>query len=67
MNVRNVIKFLERFYELTVKASGSHYVTSNVHFEDICELDAYLKACVASEDLSLSNMAERMREKFRKY
>ncbi|XP_060183248.1 zinc finger BED domain-containing protein RICESLEEPER 3-like [Lycium barbarum] len=67
VNVRNAVNFLERFYELTIKASGSHYITSNVHFEDICELDAYLKACVASEDLSLSKMAERMREKFRKY
>ncbi|XP_060202664.1 zinc finger BED domain-containing protein RICESLEEPER 2-like [Lycium barbarum] len=47
--------------------AGSHYVTSNVNFEDICELDAYLKACVASKDLSLSKMDERMREKFRKY
>ncbi|XP_059315755.1 zinc finger BED domain-containing protein RICESLEEPER 2-like [Lycium ferocissimum] len=47
--------------------AGSHYVTSNVHFEDICELDVYLKVCLASEDLNLSKMAERMREKFKKY
>nr|XP_016456279.1 PREDICTED: zinc finger BED domain-containing protein RICESLEEPER 2-like [Nicotiana tabacum] len=35
VNVRNVIKFLERFHELTEKVSGSRYVTSNCHFEDI--------------------------------
>ena len=36
-------------------------------FEDICELDAYLKLCVASDDLDLSKMALRMKEKFKKY
>ncbi|XP_060189294.1 zinc finger BED domain-containing protein RICESLEEPER 2-like [Lycium barbarum] len=66
-NVRNVVKFLERFHELTVKVSGSHYVTSNVHFEDICELDVHLKVCLESEDVSLCIMAERMRQKFKKY
>ncbi|KAH0711371.1 hypothetical protein KY289_007330 [Solanum tuberosum] len=54
-NVRSVVKFLENFYELTIKVSGSHYVTSSVHFEDICELDVYLKLCLTSEDLNLKN------------
>ncbi|XP_060182335.1 zinc finger BED domain-containing protein RICESLEEPER 2-like [Lycium barbarum] len=67
VNVRNAIKFLKRFHEVTVKVSGSHYVTSNVHFEDICDLDVHLKVCLSSEDLNLSKMAERMREKFKKY
>ena len=35
-NVRNVTKFLEKFYEFTLKVSGSLYVTCNVYFEDIC-------------------------------
>ncbi|KAG5596278.1 hypothetical protein H5410_037510, partial [Solanum commersonii] len=29
------------------------YVTCNVHFEDICELDAYLKECMTSDDVDL--------------
>ena len=66
-NVRNVTKFLEKIYELTLKVSGSQYITCNVHFEDICELDAYLKLCVASDDLDLSKMALGMKEKFKKY
>uniref|UniRef100_M1DG40 Fatty oxidation complex alpha subunit n=1 Tax=Solanum tuberosum TaxID=4113 RepID=M1DG40_SOLTU len=49
-NVRSVVKYLEKIYELTIKVSGSHYVTSSVHFEDICELDVYLKLCLSSED-----------------
>ncbi|XP_075077365.1 zinc finger BED domain-containing protein RICESLEEPER 2-like [Nicotiana tabacum] len=54
VNVRNVIKFLEIFHELTEKVSGSRYVTSNCHFEDICELDSHLKACLASDDTNLN-------------
>ncbi|KAH0748145.1 hypothetical protein KY290_027377 [Solanum tuberosum] len=66
-NVRNVTKFLENFYELTLKVSGSRYVTCNVHFEDICELDAYLKVCITSDEVDLSKMASGMKEKFKKY
>ncbi|KAH0645050.1 hypothetical protein KY284_032934 [Solanum tuberosum] len=66
-NVRNITKFLEKFYELTLKVSGSRYVTCNVHFEDICELDAYLKVCMTSDDVDLSKMASGMKEKFKKY
>ncbi|KAH0696102.1 hypothetical protein KY289_013584 [Solanum tuberosum] len=66
-NVRNITKFLEKFYELTLKALGSRYVTCNVHFEDICELDAYLKVCMTSDDIDLSKMASGMKEKFKKY
>ncbi|KAH0743325.1 hypothetical protein KY290_031318 [Solanum tuberosum] len=66
-NVRNITKFLEKFYDLTLKVSGSRYVTCNVHFEDICELDAYLKVCMTSDDVDLSKMASGMKEKFKKY
>lgn len=48
----NVIKFLERFYELTLKVSGSRYIICNVHFEDICELDTYLEVCMTSDDVA---------------
>ncbi|KAH0765852.1 hypothetical protein KY285_001723 [Solanum tuberosum] len=66
-NMRNVTKFLEFFYEITLKVSSSRYVTCNVHFEDICELDAYLKVCMTSDDVDLSKMASKMKEKFKKY
>ncbi|XP_055822127.1 zinc finger BED domain-containing protein RICESLEEPER 2-like [Solanum dulcamara] len=41
--VRNMVIFLKRFYDLTKKASGSLYVTSNGHFEDIIDLHNYLR------------------------
>ncbi|KAG5615557.1 hypothetical protein H5410_015381 [Solanum commersonii] len=44
-NVRSAVKFHEIFYEITIKVSGSHYATSNVHFKDTWELDVYLKLC----------------------
>ncbi|XP_019241458.1 PREDICTED: zinc finger BED domain-containing protein RICESLEEPER 2-like [Nicotiana attenuata] len=66
-NVRNLVKFLETFYELTLKVSGSLYVTSNVHFSEISEHSCMLKGLVASEDLELQSMAVRIKEKFDKY
>uniref|UniRef100_A0A3Q7GGX1 hAT-like transposase RNase-H fold domain-containing protein n=1 Tax=Solanum lycopersicum TaxID=4081 RepID=A0A3Q7GGX1_SOLLC len=43
---------------------------SHVQFNmkiDICELDAYLKLCMPSDDLDLSKMALGMKETFKKY
>uniref|UniRef100_A0A3Q7HQR6 HAT C-terminal dimerisation domain-containing protein n=1 Tax=Solanum lycopersicum TaxID=4081 RepID=A0A3Q7HQR6_SOLLC len=34
---------------------------------NICELDAYLKLCIANDDLDLSKMALGIKEKFKKY
>uniref|UniRef100_A0A3Q7ISR5 HAT C-terminal dimerisation domain-containing protein n=1 Tax=Solanum lycopersicum TaxID=4081 RepID=A0A3Q7ISR5_SOLLC len=47
--------------------SGSQYVTSSVHFEDICELYVYLKQRLTSEDLNLRNMVDGMMMKFKIY
>ncbi|CAN4106055.1 unnamed protein product [Withania somnifera] len=41
--VRSMITLLETFYELTLKVSGSKYVTNNVHLVEIGELDLILK------------------------
>lgn len=54
--MRNVTEFLEKFYELTLEVSGSLFVTCNVHFQDMCELDEYLKACMTSDDVDLRNV-----------
>nr|XP_009765425.1 PREDICTED: zinc finger BED domain-containing protein RICESLEEPER 2-like [Nicotiana sylvestris] len=66
-NVRTMVKFLEAFYLLTLRVSGSIYVTSNVHFVEICELDLILKEWMEHEDTSLKEMAKKMKEKFVKY
>ncbi|KAM3324153.1 hypothetical protein P3S67_005304 [Capsicum chacoense] len=66
-NVRAMVKFLKTFYDLTLKVSGSKYVTTNAHFVEIAELDLILKEMIENEDSNLKKMAATMREKFRKY
>ena len=62
-----MVKFLETFYVLTLKVSGSNYVTSNTHFVEIFELNLILKEMMTNEDHNLKEMAESMNEKFKKY
>ncbi|XP_016480700.2 zinc finger BED domain-containing protein RICESLEEPER 3-like [Nicotiana tabacum] len=66
-NGRNLVKFLDTFYELTLKISDSLYVTFNVHFSEISKLSCMLTGLVASEDIELQPTAVRMKEKFDKY
>ncbi|KAM3218306.1 zinc finger BED domain-containing protein RICESLEEPER 2-like [Capsicum annuum] len=66
-NVRTMVKFLETFYDLTLKVFGSKYVTTNAHFVEIAELDLILKEMIENKDSNLKKMAASMREKFRKY
>ncbi|KAH0642014.1 hypothetical protein KY290_033621 [Solanum tuberosum] len=66
-NVRSMVKFLETFYVLTLKVSGSNYITSNTHSVEIAELNLILKEMMANEDGNLKEMAESMNEKFKKY
>uniref|UniRef100_A0A1U7XB00 Zinc finger BED domain-containing protein RICESLEEPER 2-like n=1 Tax=Nicotiana sylvestris TaxID=4096 RepID=A0A1U7XB00_NICSY len=66
-SVRRIVKFLEIFYELTLKVSGTLYITSNVHFLEICVVDSSLKELMQNEDAFLREMAKNMKEKFDKY
>ncbi|KAH0648267.1 hypothetical protein KY285_033515 [Solanum tuberosum] len=69
-NVKKVVDFLQIFYDLTREASGSQYVTSNLHFLKISEVSCYLKKLIVSEDDTddlLGKIAKNMREKFDKY
>ncbi|XP_075500477.1 zinc finger BED domain-containing protein RICESLEEPER 2-like [Primulina tabacum] len=66
-NVRQMEKFHETFYDLTLRVSGSLYVTSNVHFHEIGKLYCVLKLLIEDDDINLSLMARRMKAKFDKY
>ena len=35
---KNLLKFLEHFYNMTLRISGSQYVTSNTFFSEIVDL-----------------------------
>ncbi|KAK4382883.1 Zinc finger BED domain-containing protein RICESLEEPER 1 [Sesamum angolense] len=62
-----LLKFLKHFYNLTLCISGSSYVTSNIVFHEICEVDLLPKRWLNSEDVELSEMARKMKEKYDKY
>ena len=61
------MKFLKLFYEVTLRFSGSLYVTSNVFFNKLCVMKTELTNLCESEDPLLSMMARDMHEKFDKY
>ena len=62
-----LLKVLKHFYNLTLCISGSSYVTSNIVFHEICEVDLLLRRWLNSDDVELSDMARKMKEKFDKY
>ncbi|GKA80597.1 zinc finger BED domain-containing protein RICESLEEPER 2-like protein [Tanacetum coccineum] len=67
-NVRRLAKFLEHFYELTLKVSGTLYVTSNSFLDDITSINAALNNCINDVcDKNLVVMAKMTKCKFDKY
>nr|XP_009770684.1 PREDICTED: zinc finger BED domain-containing protein RICESLEEPER 3-like [Nicotiana sylvestris] len=66
-DVKKLAKFLEIFYKLALKVSGSLYVTSNHYFLEICEVVVYLKQLILNENVLLGSIAKKMKEKFDKY
>jgi hypothetical protein len=66
-NVRVFLKFLKLFYDVTIRLSGSLYVTSNMYFQEICGIQSHLQTFSESGDSVLSAMAEKMKMKYNKY
>ncbi|XP_071739175.1 zinc finger BED domain-containing protein RICESLEEPER 2-like [Rutidosis leptorrhynchoides] len=66
-NVRRLAKFLEHFYELTLKVFGTLHVTANDFLDDITSIDATLNNCLYDNDKNLVAMAHLMKAKFKKY
>ncbi|KAF4348757.1 hypothetical protein F8388_021958 [Cannabis sativa] len=66
-NVEVFVNFLKSFYELTLKFSGSLYVTSNLFFQEILQVQVELNDMKASKDELISKMAASMQLKFNKY
>ncbi|XP_055960099.1 zinc finger BED domain-containing protein RICESLEEPER 2-like [Mercurialis annua] len=58
---------LSYFYITTLRISGCLYVTSNMHYLEICDLSIMLDEMIASEDVEIKQMGKKMREKFNKY
>ena len=65
--VRMFVRVLQQFYELTLRVSGTSYVTSNTFFHEISTVHCLLHEWQEGDDLELSEMAEKMKERFDKY
>uniref|UniRef100_A0A5B7B6B6 Zinc finger BED domain-containing protein RICESLEEPER 2-like n=1 Tax=Davidia involucrata TaxID=16924 RepID=A0A5B7B6B6_DAVIN len=66
-NAKVLTKFLENFYDVTKRMSGSLYVTANSYFHEVCGIEQILNDWSKSSDTCLSVMAMKMKEKFDKY
>ncbi|XP_038904318.1 zinc finger BED domain-containing protein RICESLEEPER 2-like [Benincasa hispida] len=67
---RIFIKFFSVFYEVTVRLSGSLYVTSNTIFHEISIVQNCIRkysSATGPKDVLLQEMATKMQEKFDKY
>ncbi|KAL4387019.1 hypothetical protein GQ457_09G022130 [Hibiscus cannabinus] len=66
-SVRNLRDFLEHFYEVTLRVSGTSYVTSNNFFDELTEIDILLQDAQSNVDIDFSVMAMKMKDKYDKY
>ncbi|KAK4486696.1 hypothetical protein RD792_006756 [Penstemon davidsonii] len=62
-----MVKILQHFYDLTLRISGSLYVTSNTFLDEISDVDDLIKDWMKSGDIELREIATRMKAKFDKY
>ncbi|KAK1399333.1 hypothetical protein POM88_009196 [Heracleum sosnowskyi] len=63
-NVNRFIKFLEIFFDVTIKLSGSKYCTSNVFFVELVKVQEAIMRLCSSEDILMRDMAKRMKDKY---
>jgi hypothetical protein len=66
-NIRRFMKFLQVFYDVTIKISGSLYSTSNLYFDVLCSVHSSLTEYSKSSDPLLSTMANKMKVKYDNY
>lgn len=66
-NARVFVEFLKIFYDVTLKVSGSLFVTSSQYFHEYCLISNTLKKWSNSSDPLLETMAEKMKAKHDKY
>uniref|UniRef100_A0A803MMI1 BED-type domain-containing protein n=1 Tax=Chenopodium quinoa TaxID=63459 RepID=A0A803MMI1_CHEQI len=65
--VRRFSEFLQVFYDLTMRVSGSLHVTSNLFFHELVSVVVLLKDLMTNDDVEMCLMATKMKEKYDKY
>ncbi len=66
-SVSSVTTLLKAFYDLTLRVSGSYYVTANTYFNEISNVDMLLRDWSICTDKGFASMSLKMREKCEKY
>ncbi|XP_052882252.1 zinc finger BED domain-containing protein RICESLEEPER 2-like [Gossypium arboreum] len=66
-NVRDLRDFLEHFYEVTLRISGTSYVTFNNFFDELSEIDILLRDVQLNSNVDFNVMAIKMKDKYDKY
>ncbi|KAG2710559.1 hypothetical protein I3760_04G033100 [Carya illinoinensis] len=67
MRVGYFVTFLHIFYDITMRISGSAYMTANLWFSEVSALHHHLQEGCDDPSGLLSGMAERMQTKYDKY
>ncbi|XP_019190318.1 PREDICTED: zinc finger BED domain-containing protein RICESLEEPER 2-like [Ipomoea nil] len=65
-SVKSLVEILKCFYDMTIRISGSLYVTSNTFFSEISDLYCLLNGMVEARG-SVKLMGENMKAKFERY
>jgi hypothetical protein len=59
-NIRHFVQFLKVFYDVTMKISGSLYLTANLFFQQLCRVCRQVLNYAGSLDPLVSAMAREM-------
>lgn len=66
-NVKNMMEYLRKFYELTHVFSATRYPTSHLFFVETCDLFDLISTWEMRDDSRVSAMARKMRSEIGKY
>ncbi|KAK9279908.1 hypothetical protein L1049_013592 [Liquidambar formosana] len=67
LTMKNLHMFLEHFYIVTIRISGSKYITSNSYFKEMNDIQKTLLKWSQDENTLFRDMAKKMYAKFEKY
>ena len=65
--IRIFVMFLKVFFDATIKLSGSLYVTLNIFFPELCQIQSHLIRMSKNDNAVVCNMAIEIKTKYDKY
>ncbi|CAN0885167.1 Putative AC transposase [Linum grandiflorum] len=66
-SVRNLLPYLQFFYDMTVLASGTSYVTAHLFLGEVTKVFLHIREMERSDDEDVRRMADKMLKKVTKY